>query len=95
MWKTRFDNNSKTFFFVFRVTTHGYLLYFDQIRVTEFVFYIKFNKINYTMDACEAVEEELQRVITKFSGVHEHARRMLGDVTKNFEDLRSSIIQGV
>lgn len=46
------------------------------------------------MDACEAVEKELQRVITKFSGVHEHAKRMLGDVTKNFEDLRSSIAEG-
>lgn len=46
------------------------------------------------MDACEAVEKELQRVITKFNGVHEHARRMLGDVTKNFEDLKSSIAEG-
>lgn len=46
------------------------------------------------MDACEAVEKELQRVITKFNGVHEHAKRMLGDVTKNFEDLKSSIAEG-
>lgn len=45
------------------------------------------------MDACEAVEKELQRVITKFNGVHEHAKRMLGDVTKNFEDLKSSIAE--
>lgn len=46
------------------------------------------------MDACEAVEKELQRVITKFTGVHEHAKRMLGDVVKNFEDLKSSIAEG-
>lgn len=47
------------------------------------------------MDACEAVEKELQRVITKFNGVHEHAKRMLGDVTKNFEELKSSIAEGL
>lgn len=52
------------------------------------------NVIIKTMDACEAVEKELQRVITKFNGVHEHAKRMLGDVTKNFEDLKSSIAEG-
>lgn len=46
------------------------------------------------MDACEAVEKELQRVISKFTGVHEHAKRMLGDVVKNFEDLKSSIAEG-
>lgn len=46
------------------------------------------------MDACEAVEKELQRVISKFNGVHEHSKRMLGDVTKNFEELRSSIAEG-
>lgn len=47
------------------------------------------------MDACEAVEKELQRVITKFTGVHEHSKRMLGDVVKNFEDLKSSIEEGL
>lgn len=46
------------------------------------------------MDACEAVEKELQRVITKFTGVHERAKQMLGDVVKNFEDLKSSIAEG-
>lgn len=47
------------------------------------------------MDSCEAVEKELQRVISKFNGVHEHSKRMLGDVTKNFEELRSSIAEGM
>lgn len=47
------------------------------------------------MDACEAVEKELQRVISKFNGVHEHSKRMLGDVTINFEELRSSIAEGM
>lgn len=46
------------------------------------------------MDACEAVEKELSRVITKFNGVHDHAKRVLGDVTKNFEELQSSIAEG-
>lgn len=46
------------------------------------------------MEACEAVEKELQRVISKFSGVHEHAKRMLGDVTKNFDELKSTIAEG-
>lgn len=53
-----------------------------------------FQTISNTMDACEAVEKELQRVISKFTGVHEHAKRMLGDVVKNFEDLKSSIAEG-
>lgn len=47
------------------------------------------------MDACEAVEKELLRVITKFNGVHDHANRVLSDVTKNFEDLQSSIAEGM
>lgn len=46
------------------------------------------------MDACEAVEKELLRVISKFNAVHEHSKRVLGDVTKNFDDLRSSIAEG-
>lgn len=53
-----------------------------------------FQTISNTMDACEAVEKELQRVISKFTGVNEHAKRMLGDVVKNFEDLKSSIAEG-
>lgn len=43
------------------------------------------------MDACEAVDKELLRVITKFIGVHDHANRVLSDITTNFEDLQSSI----
>lgn len=46
------------------------------------------------MDACEAVEREVQRANTRFNGLHEHTKRMLGDVTKNFEDLKSSIAEG-
>lgn len=46
------------------------------------------------MDACEAVEKELLRVIAKFNGVHDHAKRLLGDVTDNFENLKSSIAEG-
>lgn len=46
------------------------------------------------MEACEAVEKELQRVITKFSGVHEHSKRLLTDVTSNFEDLQSTLAEG-
>lgn len=47
------------------------------------------------MDACEAVDKELLRVITKFNGVHDHANRVLGDITKNFEDLQSSISESM
>lgn len=46
------------------------------------------------MDACEAVEKELQRVISKFNAVQDHSKRLLGDVTKNFEELKSSIAEG-
>lgn len=46
------------------------------------------------MDACEAVEKELQRVLGKFNGVNEHSKRVLGDVTKNFEDLRAAFDEG-
>lgn len=45
------------------------------------------------MDACEAVEKEIQRVTTKFTGVHEHAKRTLDAVTQNFEDLQSTIAE--
>lgn len=45
------------------------------------------------MEACEAVEKELVRVLTKFNAVHEHSKRVLNDVTKNFEDLKSSIAE--
>lgn len=45
------------------------------------------------MEACEAVEKELVRVLTRFNAVHEHSKRVLNDVTKNFEDLKSSIAE--
>lgn len=46
------------------------------------------------MDACEAVEKELSRVVSKFAGAHDQTNRVLGDVIKNFDDLRSSIGEG-
>lgn len=47
------------------------------------------------MDACEVVEKELLRVISKFNGVHDHANRILSDITKNFQDLQSTIAEGM
>lgn len=46
------------------------------------------------MEACEAVGNELTRVLTKFTGAYEQSNRVLGDLIENFNDLKSSIAEG-
>lgn len=46
------------------------------------------------MDACGAVEKDLDRVITKFTGIRSHSERVISDITTHFEELRESIGEG-
>lgn len=43
------------------------------------------------MDAVDSVDKELLKVIKNFIGLEDHANRLLSNITKNFEDLQSSI----
>lgn len=45
-------------------------------------------------DSCGAVDKELERVLTKFTAIRGHSERMLSDVTKDFEDIKSAIEAG-
>lgn len=46
------------------------------------------------MDACNAVEREVDKVLSKFGGIHEHAERVLRDVTNNVDDLKKGFDEG-
>ena len=43
------------------------------------------------MDACNAVEEEVDKILLKFTGIKEHADRVLSDVTNHIEALKREI----
>lgn len=43
------------------------------------------------MDACAAVEKEVERVIGKFNGISEHSANVTTDLIKTFEDLKEAI----
>lgn len=45
-------------------------------------------------DSCSAVEKELERVLSKFTAIRGHSERMLTDVTKEFEELKSALEAG-
>lgn len=46
------------------------------------------------MDACNAVEREVDKVLSKFGGIHEHAERVLRDVTNVVDDLKKGLEEG-
>ncbi|XP_067008364.1 E3 ubiquitin-protein ligase RMND5A [Anabrus simplex] len=46
------------------------------------------------MDACNAVEREVDKVLSKFGSIHEHADRVLRDVTNNVEGLKKEFEEG-
>lgn len=46
------------------------------------------------MDACNAVEREVDKVLSKFGGIHEHAERVLRDVTNNIDALKKEFDEG-
>ncbi|XP_069671462.1 E3 ubiquitin-protein ligase RMND5A isoform X2 [Periplaneta americana] len=43
------------------------------------------------MEACNAVEREVDKVLSKFGGINEHADRVLQDVTGNIEALKAEL----
>ncbi|XP_049763052.1 E3 ubiquitin-protein ligase RMND5A [Schistocerca cancellata] len=46
------------------------------------------------MDACNAVEREVDKVLSKFGGISEHADRVLREITDNLEDLKKEFAEG-
>ena len=46
------------------------------------------------MEACAAVEKELERVISKFSAISEHSKNILNDVISHIEVLRRLLSAG-
>ncbi|XP_075223460.1 required for meiotic nuclear division 5 protein souji [Lycorma delicatula] len=43
------------------------------------------------MEACVAVEREVEKVLTKFGGINEHASRVLKDVSKHIESIKNEL----
>lgn len=43
------------------------------------------------MESCNAVERELDKVITNFNGINEHSERTLRDLTNHIEALKKEI----
>lgn len=43
------------------------------------------------MDACNAVEEEVDKILLKFTGIKEHADRVLSDITTHVESLKKEM----
>lgn len=46
------------------------------------------------MEACLAVEREVDKVLTKFGGINEHADRVLGDLVSYIESLKNELGKG-
>lgn len=46
------------------------------------------------MDACNAVEREVDRVLSKFGGINEHANRTLSDLISYVENLKNELETG-
>lgn len=49
---------------------------------------------NTNMDACTGVEKEVDKVLSKFGGINDHADRTLGDLCMHIESLKNSIEEG-
>lgn len=43
------------------------------------------------MEACIAVEREIDKVLTKFGGINEHADRVMRDVCVHIENLKKEL----
>lgn len=43
------------------------------------------------MESCNAVERELDKVITNFNGINEHSERTLRDLSNHIEALKKEI----
>jgi len=46
------------------------------------------------MEACNAVEREVDKVLQKFGSISEHANRVLGDVTNHISSLKRELEEG-
>lgn len=46
------------------------------------------------MDACLAVEKEVDRVLSKFGNISEHADRVIADLIAYIENINSELQQG-
>lgn len=46
------------------------------------------------MESISGVEREIDKVLSKFSGVNEHADRVLQDLTRNIESLKNELDVG-
>jgi hypothetical protein len=46
------------------------------------------------MEACNAVEREVDKVLSKFGSINEHADRVLRDVANNIEELKKEFEDG-
>lgn len=44
-------------------------------------------------DSCALVDNELSRVISKFTAMHGHSNRVLDEVAASFEDLQGALNQ--
>lgn len=49
---------------------------------------------NINMEACNAVEREVDKVLSKFGGINEHAERVLQDITGNIDSLKKELESG-
>lgn len=43
------------------------------------------------MDACNAVEEEVDKILLKFNGIKEHADRVLTDLSNHVQSLKQEM----
>lgn len=46
------------------------------------------------MEACLAVEKEVDKVISKFDVINDHAKRVLSDLMKQVESLKEELQNG-
>lgn len=46
------------------------------------------------MEACLAVEKEVDKLLTKFGGINEHAKRILPDLLSQIQNLKEEYHNG-
>lgn len=47
------------------------------------------------MEACLAVEKEVDRVLSKFTGINDHAKRVLADLVVQIQNLKEEYQHGI
>jgi len=46
------------------------------------------------MDACDPVEKEVEKVLTKFSGLQDHTLNTVDDFIASIENIRKELVDG-